>query len=86
MQLKVLYSNVDILSTTKLAELEHEIIKNQPKIICLTEILPKSNKYHQIEGYNLYVNNLEKRGVAIYISQDLTSDQVTFTTLFDEKK
>ena len=90
MQLKVLYSNVDILSTTKLAELEHEINKNQPKIVCLTEILPKSNKYHfdiqncQIEGFNLCINNLEKRGVAIYISEDLTSEQLILSTPFDE--
>ena len=73
------YTNADTL-TNKMKELDIIAKNNSPKIIAICETKPKNLQYDlneaqfQLDGYELYVNNLEKRkgrGVAIYVHKSL---------------
>ncbi|XP_069134268.1 uncharacterized protein [Argopecten irradians] len=71
-------------------ELQELVEKSLPSIILLTEIhqknkiLPLDNSFYKIPGFRCFTNNSEGRGVAIYISEQMTVQQVKFTTTFEE--
>ena len=75
-QLNCLYSNVDSLLNKK-DELEARISQSKPDVIALTEIFPKNIQYEvdnaelSITGYKLFLSTKRKRGVAIYIKENL---------------
>ena len=79
---KCIYSNVDTLSVSKKTELESIIAVDNPDIVILTEILPKNYHYelaeetYHLEGYNLTLSSLNKRGAAIYIRNTLTTERI----------
>ena len=73
------YTNADSL-TNKMKELEIIAKNNSPKIIAICETKPKNLQYDlneaqfQLEGYELFVNNLEKkkgRGIAIFVHKSI---------------
>ena len=87
-----IYTNVDCLPN-KLQELKCfiKLSEKVPHIIALTEIKYK-NKWHvntaelNIDGYNLFSNNLweQNRGIIIYVKQDLNCKQVFLNNSFTE--
>ena len=44
-KLSCFYANVDILTKSKVLEIENLIQDQKPDIICITEFLPKSQSY-----------------------------------------
>ena len=80
----VMYANVDSLPN-KLEEVKNRIksLNNKPDVIALTEVKHK-NKWNmevqelQIDGYQLYSNNLNgnSRGIIIYVNIDIYSKQI----------
>ena len=93
-----MYSNVDQL-LNKMEDLRLIIAADKPDIILITEVIPKAQKnpiYEaqiNINGYEKYVNfnftDTElgasgKRGVAIYVNDDLHADEVKFQTVYDD--
>jgi len=87
-----IYTNVDCLPN-KIQELKCfiNLPEKVPDIIALTEIKYK-NKWHvntaelNIDGYNLFSNNLweQNRGIIIYVKQDLNCKQVFLNNSFTE--
>ena len=79
-EIEIWYTNADSLQN-KLNELKVllQSQRNKPKVVAITEVKHK-NKWHlsnselQIDGYNLYTNDLSDnvRGVAIYVSDELS--------------
>ena len=72
-----MYSNVDVFLNKK-NEFLAKIEEKQPKIIALTEILPKNNEEvneaeFDISGYNTFFNKSLKRGVILIIHKDLNA-------------
>ena len=70
-QTSQLQSRIDIVTLAKIEE-------KQPKIIALTEILPKNNEEvneaeFDISGYNTFLNKSLKRGVILIIHKDLNA-------------
>ncbi|MES9905973.1 MAG: reverse transcriptase family protein [Sedimenticola sp.] len=89
--LNILYSNVDVLTKNKKAELEAIVISNSPDIIALTEILPKSSdfpiieEFYHLDGYVLHASIPNaSRGVIIYTKNKLKAESVLFDTEFKE--
>ena len=76
---KMLYSNVDQLTSIKKTELMNRIEQQKPLIIALCEVKPKnlssrSIKDYKIQGYRMYPVNLDSqlgRGIAIYIHSSI---------------
>ncbi len=76
-----MYSNVDILTRNKKAELEAISQCTSPDIIALTEILPKSNdfpiidQFYTLDGYTHHacIQNAS-RGVIIYTKSKLKAE------------
>ncbi len=90
--LKCIYSNVDSLMN-KRNELLHMIGKDNPDIICLTEILPKNTRYKvevpelQLEGYDVFTNINEvtlHRGVVIYTKKNIGAVPSNINANFSE--
>ena len=84
--LTVMYSNIDQSLTGKLNELIGNIEIHRPDIIMLTEIEPKHKKDPtkqikdseiNIPNYALFTNQIKKRGVAIYIKNELNPRDCT---------
>ena len=80
----VLYSNVDSL-LNKRGELDALISIYKPKVICLTEIMPKvytnidvNTEFH-IKNYALFTNDPPLRGVAIYVLDTLNPQIYSFS-------
>ena len=76
--LLVMYTNIDTY-LNKREEFQTQIADMKPDIICLVEILPKTPGiiFHQceytIQGYYSYFNNTKKRGIAIFVNNNLVS-------------
>ena len=57
--LKIMYTNIDTLTKSKMNLLNIRITQTFPDIICIVELLPKnysiepSIESHQLKGYNL---------------------------------
>ncbi len=88
--LTCLSTNADNLRN-KLAELNHVISLHNPDIIAVQEVFPKNSKVapdkvtYEINGYELFLgDNTEKRGVALYIKDDIKANegQETHVQLF----
>ena len=80
--------------TNKLNELNTLIksLQQKPSVIAITEVKPK-HKWHsnmnqlQIEGYCMFSNNLDNvnsRGVIIYVDKCLHSSEISIETKFSE--
>ena len=76
---KVIYTNCDSLMNKKL-ELECVVEIQQPKVILVSEILPKNSQNaldkveFQLEGYESFIPSLSiGRGVAIYVHESLSA-------------
>ena len=75
--LKVLYTNADQLTTTKMTELRLRIQQEKPMIIAVCEVKPKNTlRRHDyaIPGYSLHPVNLDNsvgRGIAVYTHSSL---------------
>ena len=84
-----MYSNVDGF-LNKRSELQLLISVCKPKIICLTEILPKCLTNIDIEiefyipGYDMFFNDPGNRGVAIYIDESLGAQRYIFSNVVEE--
>ena len=73
---KILFTNADQLTTSKMIELEHRISTEKPTFIAVSEVKHKHtnkerdmNEYN-INGFTLYHCNLDKnngRGIAVYV-------------------
>ena len=79
-QLKVWYSNGDVLTTDKLNELKVQIDCGYPDIVCIDEVKPKnfirtlSLVEYYINDNNLEVINIledEGRGMLLYIRKSI---------------
>ena len=69
-------TNADSL-VNKIDELKTAVSNNKPDVITVTEICPKNARDGndmsitiQMPGYDLFTNNMRKRGVAIYVVKD----------------
>ena len=79
-QLKVFYTNCDVLTPAKLQELNYRITISHPDIIMLVEIKPKNFKptlsliEYKINGYSIESLNVTSdngRGILIYVKENL---------------
>ena len=74
----------------KRSELDILTCNVKPKIICLTEILPKNHvnidifTEFSIDGYDLFFNDPFHRGVAIYVDETLDAQKFVPNNLVDE--
>jgi hypothetical protein len=92
--LNVLYTNADVLTSEKKAELKILSHNEQPHIIAITEVNPKTSSTrsvqdHALPGYTTYSSNVAivgKRGIIIYIhsSLDKSVSTVDVVTVFEE--
>ena len=61
----------------KIDELRTMVAAEQPDILLITEINPKHSQDHmpkealQLQGYDLFTNQMTRRGVALYIQESL---------------
>lgn len=71
----------------KRSELELILRDQNPDIVFITETLPKYDvrEAEQIDGYVLYVNEKQKRGVCICVKETLVCDQIKYFTDVEEK-
>ena len=92
--LRVLYTNCDVLTSSKLTELKEHISLRSPHIVATTEVNPKNPEQkenrtkqdYQIDGYTLHPKLSKGRGINIWTANEL-DDSVTvvdFGTDFDE--
>ena len=70
-----MYTNADGLNN-KMDELIARVEVEKPSTIIITETRPKNNKKEQthclsIPGYELFENDVPKRGVAIYVQEGI---------------
>ena len=95
--MKVLYSNIDCL-TTKMNDIKFLIFENQknkPDIILLTEINAKNFKYNfsknelKLPDYKLYSKNIgikNRRGIVVYVNDTINVIECTnIDTKFEEQ-
>ena len=73
-----MYTNVDNVFLNKRSEFLTVIKERKPKIITLTEIKAKNQSNvnlpeYSVPGYDLFVNRVPKRGVAIYTSKSVNA-------------
>lgn len=85
------YTNCDCLTQTKKSELEALVSTDNPDIIALTEILPKTSlfdtveEFYNLEGYTKIVPDLnEGRGIIIYVRANISVMEVTKIADFHE--
>ena len=90
--LKVMYSNCDCLTQSKLSELEQYIVNDSPDIIVLTEIFPKHSslgiqvELFTIENYDsFFVNETEGWGVVIFVKKIFLATKLSFGSEFKEQ-
>ncbi len=88
--LTCLSTNADNLRN-KLAELNHIISIHNPDIIAVQEVFPKNSEVqpdkvtYETNGYELFLgNNMEKRGVALYIKDDIKANEILLLTSYEE--
>lgn len=80
----ILYTNADVLSKSKMLELKQMANNENPHIISITEVYPKSSLFeitrevYQIDGYDCFISDQDKgRGIIIYVRDDLKAHEVT---------
>lgn len=77
----VMYTNIDGLPNKK-DELLRAVEKENPTIIALTETIPKARTdlllaEYYIPGYDVFTNDNQKRGVAIYVKNQVNAQEST---------
>ena len=85
---KILYSNVDQLTSIKKTEIIKRIQEQNPQIIALCELKPKNSlgrteKDYEIPGYKMHPVNLDAqmgRGMAIYTKSSIKNNVVQINT------
>ena len=92
--MNVMFTNVDQLTSMKMAELRKHIQREKPLVVAISEMKPKNNKErtlrdYDIPGYSIHPVNLEThigRGLAIYThsSIDQCVVQIESTLEFEE--
>lgn len=89
--IKLLYTNCDCFTQTKVSEIECHIQSFSPDIITLTEIFPKNKVFdttmeqYTLQGFTSYISNQNKgRGCIIYLKNSLIASEVSFDTSFEE--
>ncbi|CAG2205678.1 unnamed protein product [Mytilus edulis] len=94
-KLSCIYTNADQLFN-KLPELTVRTRDDKPKIIGITEVKPKNNRYKpgiseyslaEVSDYNMFGKNLDVdtgRGLLLYIDKQLDASQVHMNTEFQE--
>ena len=94
-KLNCIYTNADQLFN-KLPELIVRTRDDKPKIIGITEVKPKNNRYKpgiseyslaEVSDYNMFGKNLDVdtgRGLLLYIDKQLDASQVHMNTEFQE--
>ncbi|CAG2200123.1 unnamed protein product [Mytilus edulis] len=94
-KLSCIYTNADQLFN-KLPELIVRTRDDKPKIIGITEVKPKNNRYKpgiseyslaEVSDYNMFGKNLDVdtgRGLLLYIDKQLDASQVHMNTEFQE--
>ena len=75
----VLYTNADGLLNKK-HELLNFVVDKSPKIIAIIEIIAKNqlhanNIEYQVDGYDLFMNNNPRRGIALYLHSSLNAQE-----------
>ena len=67
-----------LLLCNKIDELKATVSSKSPDVITVTETCPKKVRdvsiivtAFQIPGYDIFTNNMKKRGIAIYVIKDL---------------
>ncbi len=85
------YTNCDVLTNTKISELEHYISVDSPDLIALTEVLPKRSLFtnelvnYELEGYDIFGTGFTGgRGTILYIKSLLNATQVNIDSQFEE--
>ena len=89
--IKIMYTNADQLTTSKMTELKNTIERKQPLIVAICEIKPKiacerSQKDYEIPNYTIHPVNLDNdngRGLAIYVHKSLEKSAIQLTTTND---
>ena len=91
-KLKIFYTNADTV-TNKWEELMIVLNTENPDVIAITEVKPKYSRYDisdpeiSIQGYCLYSKNIAGktgRGVAVYIKENITSEEIATEIPFEE--
>ncbi len=89
--LRVIYTNIDVLTKTKKSELEAIVKLKDPDIIALTEIFPKNSmfgndsEFFQMRGYDTFISDLNKgMGIVIYVKKCLNGMEKEFETEYSE--
>ena len=87
---KMYYTNCDVLTKTKLNELEVYSQLYSPDIICLTEVLPKNSiivycaDMYFLKGYVLVSSSLSLRGICIFAKPELKVVSLDTISVFKE--
>ena len=94
-KLRVVFSNVDVLKTYEMKELELIIEEERPDIVALSEVKPKNYDRirtlaeYKIEGYNMEeINTCVKdstRGMIVHIHNSVTYTRKTLASGFLNK-
>ena len=77
--ISIWYTNADVLTRTKIRELELALKDSPPDIISITEVKPKnyprevSEIDYMIEGYGFVSSSLEDKGPTRGVLRELTS-------------
>ena len=82
--LKIMFTNADQLTTSKMTELKKKIESEKPLIIAVCEVKPKVSKEldemdYEIPGYTMHPMNLDKnigRGIAVYTHSSLNKSTI----------
>ena len=93
--MKVLFTNADQLTSSKMAELQIKVNQEKPHIVAVSEVKPKNRgkertmEDYKISGYSLHPTNLDEnagRGIAVYThsSIDKSVTQITLNQSFEE--
>lgn len=88
--LTILYTNIDVLTKSKINLLDVQIKIMQPDIICIVELLPKNVRTkptidaYQIRNYNIVTYDLSRRGIAVYARPNLSVNIISTVNNYEE--
>lgn len=92
--MKIMFTNADQLTSSKMIELRKRIESEEPLIVAVSEVKPKnssdwSTKDYEIPDYNLHSVNLDTvsgRGMAVYSHKSITNSvtQINSDLTFEE--
>ena len=90
--IKIMYSNADQLTHSKIGELKTKINSEKPLVVALCEVKQKRKAEYktsefQIDGYEMYNINVESdvgRGIIVYIKSEINSSILQINTTLEE--